>query len=422
VTERCALDALVERALALVADPETGGVFLDGGPGGRGYLAVEPEQTVVGADPSGLALVQAVFEGRRPGLCAGHVTYDAGAAWLLGRSPRPSLLPPVFVRHYAAWAELAGDRVRRFGGDPAGVEMLRRRLSATPPASSGPVPIEAPRAVLPPAVHRARVAQALAAIRRGDTYQVNLAQPFFGPTAPPAAERSLGARAADLYRRLRAGAPAPLGALYEVFGAHVVSNAPETLLVLERCGGVVRASSRPIKGTRPRGATPAADRAAARELLESAKDRAEHVMIVDLVRNDLGRVARTGTVAAPRSPALVTLPTVHHLESEVTAEIDPGRSLAEVFLALFPGGSVTGAPKRRTVEIIDELEGRARGVYCGAIFVATAGRFVASIPIRTGVLTACGLELLAGGGIVEDSDPEAERLESEVKTRAFRFS
>ncbi|MBC8072973.1 MAG: chorismate-binding protein, partial [Deltaproteobacteria bacterium] len=179
------------------------------------------------------------------------------------------------------------------------------------------------------------------------------------------------------------------------------------------------AFSRPIKGTRPRCATPDADARARDELRASEKDRAEHLMIVDLVRNDLGRLAVPGSVVAPSVPTELALPTVHHLVSEVQATLRPGVGLRELVLALLPGGSVTGAPKRRTLEIIESLEHAPRGIYCGAMVLLEPTGLRMSIPIRTGVLDRAGLHLHAGGGIVIDSDPEAERIETWDKTRAF---
>lgn len=413
------MEHLVERILAACCDTASEAMWLDGGPEGRGYFAHQPDAVVYGSGLEDLRMVDDVFGGRRGGICMGHVTYDAGVAWLLGRTARPAHVPPVLVRHYPAWLEVERDRVVDVRGDGAAGRALEAGLARTEPHEARGFPLEPMRPVLPEEVHRARVRRALDAIARGETYQVNLAQPFFAPWSRTVAEDGLGQAAADLYVHVRRRSPATFGAFYGAFDVFVVSNAPETLLVVEQDGERVVARSRPIKGTRPRGRTAADDRRRGQELLGSTKDLAEHVMIVDLVRNDLGRVARPGTVVAPSRPSLVTLPTVHHLESEVAAALDRGTPPSRVFAALFPGGSVTGAPKRRTVEIIDALEDRARGVYCGAIFVATRGRFAASIPIRTGLAHPQGLELLAGGGIVADSDPEAERVETEVKTRAF---
>ena len=202
----------------------------------------------------------------------------------------------------------------------------------------------------------------------------------------------------------------------------VISNSPETLLDVRQGAGPHGsdiATSVPIKGTRPRAATPEADAAMRAELRASAKDRAEHVMIDDLVRNDLGRLAIAGTVEAPAEPSELALPTVHHLVSEVRAQLRPGVGLPQIVAALVPGGSVTGAPKRRTLEIIEALEGEDRGIYCGALVVLEPGGLRMSIPIRTGWLDEAGLTLHAGGGIVADSDPEAERIETIAKTRAF---
>ena len=214
-----------------------------------------------------------------------------------------------------------------------------------------------------------------------------------------------------------------MGAFIPVGDKFIVSNSPETLVDVRFSaapdgGDLVRAW--PIKGTRPRGANEADDEAQARALLASAKDRAEHVMIVDLVRNDLGRVCRAATVRASATPQLLTLPTVHHLVTEVRGSLRRGVGLSEVTEAIFPGGSITGAPKRRTVELIASLETHERGVYCGAIVLLDPTGFRMSIPIRTGMLDdQDGLTLCAGGGIVIDSDPEAERIETETKTLAF---
>ena len=195
----------------------------------------------------------------------------------------------------------------------------------------------------------------------------------------------------------------------------MVSNSPETLL--HWADGVVTSS--PIKGTRPRGSTPDEDAALAQALLHSHKDAAEHVMIVDLVRNDLGRIAAPGSVQTTARPRLVTLPTVHHLVTDVTARLATGAGLGALMQALFPGGSITGAPKRATVNIIERLEDVPRGLYCGGLALITPQTVTASIAIRSGVADADGLTVHGGGGIVIDSDPEAERLETLAKVRAF---
>jgi para-aminobenzoate synthetase component 1 len=175
--------------------------------------------------------------------------------------------------------------------------------------------------------------------------------------------------------------------------------------------------TRPIKGTRKR-AIGDEDSRLARELEESAKDAAEHLMIVDLERNDLGRVADIGSVRVEGFKRRVELPTVHHLVSTVAARARVG--LADLLRATWPGGSITGAPKVRAIEIIDELEGRVRGPYCGAIgWLGPPGRMDLALAIRTAVVRAGELMLAVGGGIVADSDPQHELEETRVKAEAF---
>ncbi len=238
---------------------------------------------------------------------------------------------------------------------------------------------------------------------------MNLSQRFHAP---------FGGSPLGLYRRLRARNPAPFGAYLEFAGAQVASISPERFLRLDAATGV--AEARPIKGTRPRGTTPAEDRALARELLESEKDRAENVMIVDLLRNDLGKLCRPGSVRVPTLFALESHPTVHHLVSTVTGELADGADAFDLLLAAFPGGSVTGAPKIRAMQIIAELERAPRGLYCGAIgYVAATGAMDFNIPIRTIVLQGGAATFHAGAGIVWDSDPAAEYQETLAKARSM---
>jgi para-aminobenzoate synthetase component I len=265
----------------------------------------------------------------------------------------------------------------------------------------------------------------LAHVDAGDTYQVNIAQRFEAAWRRPPQRDELARAVAGAYADLRRRSPATMGALigHPSRDTWILSNSPETLLDVRFKGAgdgqhdLVR--SWPIKGTRPRADTAADDDAHRRELLASSKDAAEHVMIVDLVRNDLGRIAAPGTVSADPVPRLVTLPTVHHLVTEVRATLRHGVSLRELVEATFPGGSITGAPKRRTIEIIDTLEDEARGIYCGALVLLEPTGLRMSIAIRTATADTSGLVLPAGGGIVADSDPESERLETITKTRAF---
>jgi len=218
---------------------------------------------------------------------------------------------------------------------------------------------------------------------------------------------------------LRARAPAPQGALIASADGEgaLVSNSPERFLAVAPDGTV---ETRPIKGTRPRGDTPDADRAAAEALRASAKDRAEHVMIVDLERNDLGRVCRTGSVEVASLARVVALPTVFHLISTVRGRLRANVGLTALLEATFPGGSITGAPKRRAMQIIDELEPAPRGPYTGATgWLGAAGDLDLAIAIRTAAVRAGRLSLSVGGGVVADSAPEGELAETDVKARAF---
>src|SRR5207248_3339218 len=178
--------------------------------------------------------------------------------------------------------------------------------------------------------------------------------------------------------------------------------------------------TQPIKGTRPRGATPDEDEARAAELLQSAKDRAENVMIVDLMRNDLGRVCRYGSVRVPALCRLESYRTVHHLVSEVRGRLRDGLGPMDLLRAAFPGGSVTGAPKVRAMEIIAELEPTARGPYCGSLgYLGFDGGMDVNILIRTFTVAKGWMQFPVGGGIVADSDPEAEYAETLHKAQGL---
>ena len=258
------------------------------------------------------------------------------------------------------------------------------------------------------AAYRAAVTRVRDYILAGDIFQVNLSQQFAAP---------LPGKPFELYTRLRRRNPAPFAAYFEVGGAAVLSVSPERFLKLGEGGSV---ETRPIKGTRPRGADPADDARLARELLSSEKDRAENVMIVDLLRNDLSRVCRAGSIHVPVLCALESHPTVHHLVSTVEGQLAGGEDAMTLLAAAFPGGSVTGAPKVRAMEIIAELEPTARSVYCGAIgYIGFSGAMDTSIAIRTAIAEDGRLYFNAGGGIVADSDPDAEYRETLDKAQAF---
>ncbi len=195
----------------------------------------------------------------------------------------------------------------------------------------------------------------------------------------------------------------------------ILSASPEPFLALD-AAGLVRAD--PVKGTRPRGRTEAEDRALAAELLASEKDRAENTMIVDVLRNDLGRVCAPGSVRVPRLRRLERTPSVQHLVSTVAGRLAPGRDAFDLLAAAFPGGSITGAPKIRAMELIESLEPVRRGPYCGAaLWVDAGGAMGSSILIRTLVADGRRLTLHVGGGITWRSDPLAEWEETRTKAR-----
>jgi para-aminobenzoate synthetase component 1 len=237
-------------------------------------------------------------------------------------------------------------------------------------------------------------------IHAGDCFQVNLAQRLLHP---------FSGSPTDLYDRLRSRNPAPFGGYFDL-GDFVVASASPERFVRVHAGQV---ETRPIKGTRPRGRTPAEDRARAEELLTSPKDRAENVMIVDLLRNDLGRVCAYGSVRVQAVCTLESYPTVHHLVSEVRGQLRPGLGPVDLLRAAFPGGSVTGAPKVRAMEIIAELEPTARGPYCGCLgYVGFDGTADTNILIRTFTIGKGWIQFPVGGGIVADSEAEAEYAET----------
>jgi len=243
----------------------------------------------------------------------------------------------------------------------------------------------------------------------GDIFQANLSQRLHAP---------LRDRPFDLYRRLRRRNPAPFAAFLDFADLSVLSASPERFLRLAGPGGEVE--TRPIKGTRPRGLGPMHDAVLGRALSESDKDRAENVMIVDLLRNDLSRVCRPGSVRVPELLALEHHPTVHHLVSTVVGRLEEGSDAIDLLRAAFPGGSITGAPKVRAMEIIAELEPTQRGVYCGAIgYLSPTGAMDTSIVIRTYLTLRGQVYFQAGGGIVADSDPELEYRETLDKASAL---
>jgi para-aminobenzoate synthetase component 1 len=241
----------------------------------------------------------------------------------------------------------------------------------------------------------------------GDIFEVNLSQRF---------ETELAITPYELYQRLRGINPSPFAVYLGFDDVQVVSASPERFLRLRGD----RVETRPIKGTRPRGKTAEADKALAEELLTSKKDRAENIMIVDLERNDLGRVCRYGTVRVTELAILETFPTVFHLTSTVVGRLKRGKDAVDLLKATFPGGSITGAPKVRAMEIIDELEPTRRSVYTGSIgYLSFNGNIDLNIVIRTLLVKGKKAYFQVGGAVVYDSDPEAEYRETLDKARAL---
>ncbi len=377
----------------------------------------------------------------------GYLAYDLGHA--LERLPTIALddqgLPRLRLavhdwvlafdrRHGRAW--LAG---RALDGDQRGLD---RRLAAVRarlergPATAYPETDGRPEALdfrssLDRVAYESGVEAIRDAIARGDIYQANLTRRL---------STSYQGDPWPLYRALRTGDPALFAAYLdlgreqtpartrdEARGAFspgsaghagrraIVSASPEPFLSVDRAGLV---ATDPIKGTRPRGATPEEDRVLAAELLASAKDRAENVMIVDVLRNDLGRVCLPGSVRVPRLCRLERTAAVQHLVSTVTGRLAPGRDAFDLLAASFPGGSITGAPKIRAMEILEELEPVRRGPYTGAaLWLGPDGAMASSILIRTLVADGARLSLNVGGGITWRSDPAAEWDETVAKAR-----
>lgn len=314
-------------------------------------------------------------------------------AWLIGPQSR---IAPVHALINAHSAPNAPQVIPR--PDPAPLDLLRYPLTGTAGVFSN---------FTRPAFEAA-VARALAYIHAGDCFQVNIAQRLL--------TRSTSAPL-DLYGRLRKVNPAPFAGYFDLGAFQVLSASPERFLHVAHTGAVV---TRPIKGTRPRGATPSADVAARQELVNSAKDRAENVMIVDLLRNDLGRVCEYGSVRAPVVCQVESYATVHHLVSEVSGQLRRDRNAVDLLRAAFPGGSVTGAPKIRAMEIIAELEPNVRGPYCGSLgWLGWDGAMDANILIRTFTQGRGWLQFPVGGGIVADSAPEHEYEETLHKARGM---
>jgi para-aminobenzoate synthetase component I len=248
-------------------------------------------------------------------------------------------------------------------------------------------------------------------IAAGDIYQVNLSQAFEAEVS--------GGSLFGLYETLREASPAPMAAWLSLDGREVLCSSPESFLKISGCG----IETRPIKGTRPRFADADEDRRSAYELQTSSKEISELVMITDLLRNDLGQVCEFGSVEVSEMLQLESLAQVHHLVSTVTGRLRTDTDAIDALAACFPGGSITGAPKKRAMEIIRELEGRPRGIYCGAIgWLGYHGESAFNIAIRTLVREGSQLTYQVGAGIVADSDPAGEYEETLHKAAGIRLA
>lgn len=418
-----------------------------GAGGGRQVLAAAPVERVSGTPEA----IEAAWQRARARWGAalvgvpvgvGFFSYDLGwrRGWgglNLGEDARPgAALPGCAFRFYdALWVvegTPGGTRAEIWAADPAAARALATRLRRPGPPRA-PLGLGPLRPGESDHEFRAAVARAVEYLRAGDAYQVNLARRLLAPLRRDGAagEGDLGLA---LFERLHGSAPAPFGVWLPLDGPEEVhaggapdagfllGNSPERFLhvgVADADGHrVVRTS--PIKGTRARGHTAEADARARAALLAAAKDRAEHVMIVDLERNDLGRICEVGSVVVAEPPHVVSWPTVHHLVSTVRGTLRREVGLIGLLHATFPGGSITGAPKRRAMQLIAELEPRRRGLYTGATgWLGAAGDLDLAVAIRTAVAQHDVLELWVGAGIVVDSDPEDELRETEAKARAF---
>ncbi|MBI2501704.1 MAG: aminodeoxychorismate synthase component I [Candidatus Latescibacteria bacterium] len=280
-----------------------------------------------------------------------------------------------------------------------------RDLQALPPVQPA-----TPGAGFPFHLRRSRagylrdIEQCLQAIREGESYELCLTNQVLGPAV---ADPLSG------YRTLRRLNPAPYAAFLRLGDFSLLSSSPEQFLRIDASG---RVSTRPIKGTRARGATPQADLELRHSLATAVKDRAENLMITDLLRHDLGRVCRTGSIQVPSLMEVETFASCHQLVSTVCGQLHPDLDAFDCIRAAFPGGSMTGAPKLRSLELLDQLEAGPRGPYSGALgFIGFDGRAELSIVIRTAVCSATGTAIGAGGAIVAHSDPEAEFAELLLK-------
>lgn len=349
-------------------------------------------------------------------LCATHLPFIGGALGLFGydlgrrferlpvQAAADIVVPDMAVGIYD-WALLrnvaTGDWQLVHWGDEAG---LAKRLAWLEHQQTKPAPAFALQGAWQSNMSRAEYGEKFARIQEylaaGDCYQINLTQRFSAPYQGDEWQA---------YCLLATANKAPFSAFIRLPDSALLSLSPERFLLLD--GRHIE--TKPIKGTRPRHPDPVTDRQVARELAQADKDRSENLMIVDLLRNDIGRVSRPGSVSVPHLFAVESFPAVHHLVSTIHGELDARWQGGDLLRACFPGGSITGAPKIRAMEIIEELEPQRRNAYCGSIgYLSQHGRMDTSICIRTLIAEAGRLHCWAGGGIIADSDADSEYQET----------
>ncbi|MFZ5930016.1 MAG: aminodeoxychorismate synthase component I [Pseudomonadota bacterium] len=416
----------------------------DGGQGRYSYICVNPYRTLMvrggqlfvddlAVQNEPFAQLENMLGRNRLPMLPGLPSFQGGAAgyigYEMGRFLEPVPVPGTDDMHLPDMALGFYDQIIAFDGmerrawivtqDVGGRDqrvrlgrlhaMLVAARAAPLPAIAGRFDIGKWKANFSQYEYAHAVAKVIDFILDGDIFQANIAQRF---------TLGLGPRfdRYGFYRRLREVNPAPFSAFLEMGAFAIASSSPERFLKIEN--GKVEA--RPIKGTRPRGMNSGQDAALARALMESEKDRAENVMIVDLLRNDLSRVCQDGSVDVPALCLLESFASVHHLVSTVTGVLRPGLGPVDVLRAAFPGGSITGAPKIRAMQIIAQLEPHIRGPYCGCLgYIDFDGGMDMNIAIRTIAMNAHQAVFHAGGGIVADSAPMDEYAESLDKARAL---
>ena len=408
-------------AFAPFAD-EDRALLLHDGRSGRARIFARPSLTFDDGSRAGFEALQTDFRAARSdGMLAGLFGYDLASAFetLPAHAPR---WPALAFARYPVWAEFdqaAGTLTVR-GRDLELMEGFADLLGSG--AAPGPVAAAGAEiraagwsACWTPERYLAAASRARDYVHAGDVFQVNLSQAF-------EAELAQGDDPYAVFERLCRASPAPHAAYFRLDAGHVIlTNSPERFVSVR--GGHVEA--RPIKGTRKRSEDARDDAALATELAASPKDRAENLMIVDLMRNDISRVCAPGSVHVPVLCAVESYANVHHLVSVVEGDLAAGRDVFDLVAASFPPGSITGAPKVRAMQIIAELEGESRGPYCGALgWISQAGDMDLNVMIRT---AAMYLEdhvwyatIRSGGGIIADSDPLAEYEETLTKASALR--